>query len=529
MYRILTAEMARQAHAFDVAYSLMLEAAKSRHDDALYRLAIGIASDARAGNSALKAAKLWQQRMPESLEAMRQTLGLELALQRSDDAANTLSQVFQATPLQDLPPLVAQVPAALMRLKDESARIQTAVRGLTAFIDDPRRGAYAHTIMGTVALQNQDPARAWKHAQAALTQQGDNAAAATLAMALLEQGEPQAKAAVQAYLQSPQAAASVRLFYIRYLLQSNWIAPAYQQLQQLTQAHPEQGDAWLLLGSLQLSRRQFDAAKASTQRAASDDARDSLTQRAWMQLAQIAQAQQQWDQARAWLNRITQPADELQWRYQGAALEAAQGRLDAGLAWLREWAAPDDEARLRLIWREVNLMREFGAQARAYDRISQARGDFPDDNDLLYTQAMLAEQLNRLEDMERLLRLHMTRAPQDHQGFNALGYALADRGLRLEEARQLIERARELAPQDPFVADSLGWVMFRQGQFEAAIQTLRAAWESRSDAEIAAHLGEVLWATGQAEAARQAWAQGMALDPVNKTLLQTLKRLGIQL
>lgn len=539
MYRILAAEIAHQSHAFDIAFALMLEAAKSRHDDALYQRAVVIASEARAGKSALKAAQLWQQGLPESLSAMRQTLGLELALDRPEEAAQTLARLFKATPLAELAELSTQLPAAMLGLNNTKERRQTAEAGLRGYTSDPKRGAYAHAVLGTLALQDRDTASALTHAQAAARLQPNNSVAATLAVALLEQGKEEARALVLRYLDDAQAAPQVRMFYIRERVQTSQLAEAMAQLKRLTESHPEHREGWLLLGRLQLERHQYEAAQESTQRAlrnvasdaspdAAGEAADDLNQRAWLQLAQIAQDQGRWDEAAAHLARVTAPSDELQWLYQQASLQAAQGHLDQGMSMLQRWKAPDDAARLRQTWREVNLLREHGTPERSYQRLEQARIDFPQDNDLLYTQAMVAEQLGNFELMEELLRQHITRAPNDHQARNALGYSLADRKLRLHEAKALIEEALQRAPNDPFVVDSKGWVLFRLGQIAPAIEALRQAWRSRSDAEIAAHLGEVLWSDGQQEAARTIWAQGLALDANNRTLRDTLKRLQVQ-
>ncbi len=122
----------------------------------------------------------------------------------------------------------------------------------------------------------------------------------------------------------------------------------------------------------------------------------------------------------------------------------------------------------------------------------------------------------------------MVMRPQDPHAFNALGYSLADRGLRLEEARSLILKAVELAPQDPFIQDSLGWVEFRLGNLAEARRILQAAFERRADPEIAAHLGEVLWSAGQHEAALTVWRQGLQLQADNDTLLRTLQRLQVK-
>ena len=529
MYRILTAEIAQREHAFDIAYALMLEAAKSRHEAELYQRAIQIASEARAGNSALSAARLWRQAMPESLDAIRQTLGLELALQRHDDAAKSIQTLFKATPVEDLAAVSSQLPAALQRVQPEAKRLALAEQSLGSFFNDPKRGAYAHTVLGTLALQSKNPTQALEHAQLALQSQANNAAAATLAVALLESGTPAAKPLVERYLNAPDAAPRVRFFFARQLLQDNQLAQAKAQLSVLTQQHPKHAEGWLLLGRLQFDQHQFDTAQASTQRALEHAGDEALTQRAWMQMAEIAQAQRRWDEANNWLLRITEPVDELQWRFRRAALAGAQGRIEEGLKLIQAWPAKDEAERLQRTWLEVRYLRDLNALDQAYARLAQARQDFPEDNDLLYTQAMVAERLGKHTDMESLLRLHMQREPRDHQALNALGYSLADRGERLDEAQTLIQAALSLAPGDPFVTDSLGWVLFRQGKLDQAVQVLSRAWESRSDAEIAAHLGEVLWAQGQAEQAKRVWAQGLALDPENATLRETLKRLRVAL
>ena len=138
---------------------------------------------------------------------------------------------------------------------------------------------------------------------------------------------------------------------------------------------------------------------------------------------------------------------------------------------------------------------------------------------------MVCEKLKRYDEMEALLRQLMAKAPQEAHAFNALGYSLADRNIRLEEAQQLIEKAVQLSPKDAYIQDSLGWVEFRMGNIEAALRILQRAYEKRPDAEIAAHLGEVLWVAGQREHALKVWREGLLLNNENETLTDTLQRL----
>jgi tetratricopeptide (TPR) repeat protein len=156
--------------------------------------------------------------------------------------------------------------------------------------------------------------------------------------------------------------------------------------------------------------------------------------------------------------------------------------------------------------------------------IEQALAKFPADTDLQSEMAMLCEKLGRFDQMESLLRGIMKVKPTDPHAFNALGYSLADRKIRLDEARELILKAVQLAPRDPFIQDSLGWLEYRVGNSAEAIRILEAAFKARPDAEIAAHLGEVFWISGQKDKAGTIWREGLMLKSDNETLLETLKQ-----
>jgi Flp pilus assembly protein TadD len=141
--------------------------------------------------------------------------------------------------------------------------------------------------------------------------------------------------------------------------------------------------------------------------------------------------------------------------------------------------------------------------------------------------AMIAEQMDNLVEMERLLRNVMAGKPDNPHAYNALGYSLADRNVRLPEAKQLVLKALEFTPDDPFINDSLGWVEFRSGNLAEAQRILQVAYAAKPDAEIAAHLGEVLWALGQRDQAIDIWKEGAKINAENGTLLETLKRLRV--
>jgi Flp pilus assembly protein TadD len=245
---------------------------------------------------------------------------------------------------------------------------------------------------------------------------------------------------------------------------------------------------------------------------------------AYLALSQMAQKQGRWTQADEWLALISPDADPLKVASRRAALLAQQGRKSDGLKLLEQVKVntPQD-ARLKAL-AISQWLREDKQINAALTIIEQALAKFPADTDLQSEMAMLCEKLGRFDQMESLLRGIMKVKPTDPHAFNALGYSLADRKIRLDEARELILKAVQLAPRDPFIQDSLGWLEYRAGNSAEAIRILEAAFKARPDAEIAAHLGEVFWISGQKDKAGTIWREGLMLKSDNETLLETLKQ-----
>jgi tetratricopeptide (TPR) repeat protein len=321
----------------------------------------------------------------------------------------------------------------------------------------------------------------------------------------------------------------------------------------VTARSPTTAEAWLLQGALQIEMADPKAAQASLLRfvelrqeaapradeeAASADEGDDEDgpsqagrdiQQAYLMLAQTAEQQKDYAGAQAWLEKVGDALASPAVAQRRASLLARQGRLDEGVALLHKLPerTPDETRGKALALAQV--LRDGKRWQSAYEVLSTANDRLNDDADLLYEQALLAEKLARFDEMEGLLRRVMVLKPDQQHAYNALGYSLADRGLRLREARELIARALELAPGDPFIADSMGWVEFKLGRLDEALRLLRGAFKSRPDTEIAAHLGEVLWAAGLKDEARQVWRSGREKDDGNDVLKETLARLKVAL
>ena len=175
------------------------------------------------------------------------------------------------------------------------------------------------------------------------------------------------------------------------------------------------------------------------------------------------------------------------------------------------------------------LFRSHKLFQAAYELLRKAADAEPEDLDLRYELAMMAEKINRIDEMEKLLRSVIAERPSFEHAYNALGYALADRNIRLKEARELIVQALDLAPEDPMITDSLGWVEFRMGNKQSALAILQRAYETKNDVEIGTHLGEVLWSLGQKDKAIRIWREVAKQDARNELLQETLKRLKVKI
>ncbi|HSC63186.1 MAG TPA: tetratricopeptide repeat protein, partial [Caldimonas sp.] len=401
-----------------------------------------------------------------------------------------------------------------------------------------------------------DPAKALAFARRASDADPGAEGAALLALDLLP-GTQEAEAIVKRQLATNPGNPTVRLLYVRTPATSQRLPEAAAEIEVLTTSDPNLAPPWLTLGALRLEMKRpreaadalrnyvrlvengaavnFGVAASAPQGSGGDDEDDTppnastaLTQ-AFLLLAQASEQQQDFVGAERWLARVDNPQRALEVQARRASLLARQGKIKEARELIRKVPeqSPGD-ARAKLL-AETELLRDRKMYAEAVQVMAQANKAFPDDTDLLYEQAMLDEKLDRVDDMERLLRRVIALKPDHQHAYNALGYSLAERKVRLPEARALIQKALELSPGEPSITDSMGWVEYRLGNREEAIRLLRSAYQARPDPEIAAHLGEVLWSAGQAEEARRVFRDARSRDAQNDVLRETLARLRVDL
>ncbi|MFD0669257.1 tetratricopeptide repeat protein [Ramlibacter sp. GCM10027632] len=537
-YQLLVGELNARGDDPGAGFSLLLDAARKTQDPTLYQRAVEIALQARAGESALQAARAWKQAHPASRDANRFVLQILLALNRVGDTLEPLRTEVALAPVIERSVAISMLPRLYARAGDKRQAAAVVEQALADALARPDTATAAWTAVGRMRLAAGDGAGALEAARRGQAAGPTAEGPVLLALELMESRQAQAETLVRRYLDGAAPLPEVRMAYARALLDLQRQADAREQLRTVTTQRPEVAEAWLMQGVLQAQGQQHEAAEASLKRylelsraqaeAGTREERNRGLAQAYLNLAQIAEKRGDLAQANAWLDRIQSPQDLVATQNRRASILARQGRMDEARRLLRELPerSPED-ARTKLM-AEAQLLRDHRQFQAAYDLLGEAAARGPADVDLLYEQALVAEKLGRFADMERLLRQAIARKPDFHHALNALGYSFAERGIRLQEARELIRKALDLSPGDPFIIDSLAWVEFRMGNKAEAQRLLEQAYRERPDAEIAAHLGEVLWSLGLRERAQAIWREGLLLNRENETLQETLKRLRVR-
>ena len=495
LYEILLGEMNLRHGEPAAGFSLLLDAARKSNDVGLYDHTVEIALQARSGDGALMAARSWSNAWPQDRKANNQVLQILIALNHVAESLEPLKKEIALAPDDERDATINLIPRHYARVTDKKRAAAVVQQALEPYLNKGNTtSANAWTSLGRMRLASDDFAGTIDSIKKGQAADSKAQGPLLLAMELMSKNVSDAEPLVQQGLRK-QDSTEMAMSYVRVLIELERYKEATEQLQAITRKDPKLADAWLVLGSLQFEQGQDKEAEAALAK--------------YVSLA----TQTPTDTSTRGLNQA---------QTRRAALLARQGKMGEARDLIHQIPANNvDEQRSRLL-AEVQLLREHRQWQAAFDLLAANSGD---DTDLIYEQAMLAEKLNKLDDMEKLLRKVIAQNPSYYNAYNALGFSLADRNIRLPEAKQLIVKALTFAPDDPFITDSLGWVEFRLGNHVSALNYLQKAYKDRADAEIAAHLGEVLWKLKRQEEAFKIWREGLNTAPNNETLQETLQRL----
>ena len=337
-------------------------------------------------------------------------------------------------------------------------------------------------------------------------------------------------ASLEKYVQQNPKSHDARLALAQMYLASDRLDDAQKQFEIMRKANANDLTPLMALALIKIQQKNFAEAQTYltqyAQQAEKTPGADAG--QAYIYLAQLSLEQKNEAAASDWLNKIS-PASQQYMAAQitRAQLLAKQGKTDEARQLLANLQTSDPRDVALIARTDAAILFDAKRYSEAEERLQQATANFPDDPDLTYDYAMAAEKTGHYDVMEAQLRKLIQTQPDNPQAYNALGYSLADRNQRLPEADKLVEKASALAPNDAFIMDSVGWVKYRMGDTADAIKLLRKAYSLQPNAEIGAHLGEVLWKAGQQDQARAAFREARKLEPDNETLVKTLQRLQV--
>ena len=527
LYRILVGDVAMQRGDAALAARAYFEAARESRDPVLARRATEIALFARQRTLALEAAKLWQQIDPKADRARQMVASLSLSGAGSDLKAELQRVLIEAAAndkslgdafLQLNQALAAQTDkAAAFRLVQDLARpypkvpeawFAVALAGYNTKLTDP-----AITAAATTA------------ADRALELKPGWDRAALIKADILAKGSPDAAIAFlkQFLADSPDARAVAGALAQIYVEQKRF-AEARAIFQQLWDEEPEDREFEFAVAAISLQMKDY----ATAQRLLEELDKVGYGDKGVVPfyLGQLAEETKRYDEAIARYREVTEGDRAWLAKLRIGAMIAKKGDIASARSYLDGLNPESAERRVELAQAEAQLLRDAGDYKTAYAVLTAALERQADSVDLLYDVAMVAEKLDRIDEVESRLKRLIELKPDNAQALNALGYTLVDRTPRTAEGLKLIEKALQIAPDDPFILDSMGWANYRLGKLDDSEKFLRRAFGDQADPEIAAHLGEVLWAKGERQRATELWQSQLKASPDNPVLIETMRRLA---
>jgi tetratricopeptide (TPR) repeat protein len=515
MFEFLLAEVAAQRGDTDGAIAIYERLAREGKDPAIAKRAVETAIRARAFGPAMESATLLLELDPESSLA-REIIAALLANEGDLDKARDMMAGVLAK-AQNRGPILAQLSALFSKFPDKVAVLGT-VRELTAKYPVPE-SRYA---VGVAALVAGQPETALSETDAALAMKPGWEQAAILKAQVLRRTVPdQVVPFYQAFITTNPDANEVRMQLGRELAADHKIAEARDQFAEVEKRSKKDSQASYAVGLLSLQLEDYPSAQAAFDRALKENYREPTA--VYLGLGQAAEGLKQYDEAIRWYQKV-EAGDWIRAQLKIATLIARTQGLAAGRDYLQHIDAHGTDDKIQIIQVEAQLLRDSKEWQATYDMLSKAVDEYPESYELLYDRAMAAERIDKLDVLESDLRKVIKMKPDYAHAYNALGYTLADRTNRLAEAKELIDKAYKLSPDDPFILDSLGWVYYRLGNKPEALRYLQIAYGSRSDPEIAAHLGEVLWSQGKHDEAQKIWREALVENPSHEALLAVMQK-----
>ena len=518
LFKLLMAEIAGHRGLLDVAVENYLDLARTTRDHRIVERAARIAVYARNDAAALAAAGLWVELDPRNPDPHQVLAVMKLRSGDLEQAATHLQDIF-AYSEGEVDQKLWMIANLLGSEKDKDAVLDV----MEKLVASQNNSADAMYAFAHVAAKLEDLQRSRELLEDTLALAPDNINVALSYISILQRlgREQEALAWLEAELPRHEGNDfNLRMAYARLLMEFRLYDKALDQFELLVAREPENTDVLYALGLLYLQNNRLDDSEALFRKLS---VQEYLTDTANYYLGRIAEEKRLYDEAGDWYQGVYKGEHYFDAQIRLAMLLARKGEVNEARAHLGTIRAQSEQQQRLIIQAEGELLLEAERYEEAVAVYSAALDD-QYDADLLYARAMAAERAGNLELLEADLRTILRHEPDHAQALNALGYTLADATDRHAEAYELIKKALELRPTDFYILDSMGWVLYRLGRLDEAVEYLKKALEIRQDPEIAAHLGEVLWVRGEREQAKEVWESALQQTPEDTRLLDVIER-----
>ena len=537
LYRVLASEIGAQRGQYDLASQTMLDLSKDTSDPRLAKRAFQFSMADRDMPRALAAAREWAQLAPSDPEAVASSLALAASNGQTAGLAGALwSRIDKA---QDKDRAIGQAAAVVGKMSDKKMALDVLDKAL----HDPVRSLpVAHLALADAAWAAGDPDRALSEAQQALTLDPNSEPAAQRVLEYGLKVDPGAAInAAQVYAEKHPEARKLQLMLVARLTDRKDFDGALAQVAKMRQRAPEDFDLLYTEAEVNFRAERYSRAESllneyisiQTQRRISvnDNATNAAADAsdARLLLVQIAEKQGRLNDAIHQLGLIDDPTLRFQARIHQAVLQARLGDLSAARGTIAALKPQDNHERTVIALTLSSIYRDAGRTSEATKVLVNANKAMPDTSEIMYDLGMMYEREGKFDDFEKLMLRVIQISPNNANAYNSLGYTYADQNIRLDEAQDLLEHALELEPDNPFILDSVGWYLYRTGDNKVALDYLQRSYALLPSADVAAHLGEVLWKLKRFDEAKKIWRAGLAKDAKNDALLKTIKRFEVKL
>lgn len=517
VFKYLTGEIAGQRGDLGLASNLFLNLAKSSRDPRLAERAAKIAVYGNNAKTAVQAANLWAELDPASVEAQQATSEMLISTGNLAAAKPHLKKLLDKEETRANGFLYLN--SLFVRQPDKKAVLKLVQELAKSYPNLPE----AHFTIAHAAWAAGDDKLAISEVNVAdKLRPGWEMNAILQGQVLFGQSPDTAVDFYRNFLTQYPDANEVRMNLARTLVNQKHLDEAKPEFVKLAHASKGNPEILVVVGLLSFQATDYTEAEQYFQQALATDFKEK--DQIYLYLGQTAEKQKKDDQALTWYNKIQSGERYLDAKLNIANVLARTQGTDNAIKMLDDLSDLNNEQLVLVIQTQANLLVQAKRHQEAYDVLDKAVKNLPNTPAIIYDYAMAAEKLDRLDIAERELRKLIQIKPDFAQAYNALGYSLADRNIKLEEARALIEKALALSPNDHFILDSMGWVQYRLGKLDKAVDYLRRAYTAQTDPEIAAHLGEVLWQQGKRDEALQIWGEALRDHPDNEVLQSTSKK-----